>query len=102
MKPPYVQRTAYPGVRWDADLGEFVFRCASCRLRRHPSYWPLTSEFWDVGKGLSRCRACWNETRNRSVRVRYATDPVFKERERARQRANKARQRARRKDQVAA
>lgn len=69
-------------VRWDPVMEEFRLQCRDCRARGVASYWPLTREFWEVGKGMARCRACWNERRNRADRVRRQTDPVYAERER--------------------
>ena len=50
-------------VRWREDVG-FELRCEVCSYRKQACYWPLTSEFWVVNKGLSRCRSCWNEYEN--------------------------------------
>lgn len=53
--------TAHRGVRWRDDLG-FELRCEDCAYRRQfACFWPLTREFWDPERGMSRCRACWND-----------------------------------------
>lgn len=39
-----------------------VLRCDDCQARhRSSAYWPLTDEFWFLGRkgGLRRCRDCW-------------------------------------------
>lgn len=51
---PYTQR----GVRY-LD-GEFQLRCDTCaKAQQGPRYWPLTLEYWNPHRGMSRCRACW-------------------------------------------
>ncbi len=51
--------TAWRGVRFREDVG-WEMRCESCSGHKVARYWPLTHEFWDPNKGLTRCRACWN------------------------------------------
>lgn len=66
------------GVRYRRDTG-WELRCASCRKSRHtPFYWPLTHEFWDTHRGLTRCKACWRNYDLHNKRERYRTDPVFR------------------------
>lgn len=49
----------WTGVRWRLDVG-WEMRCSACRLAKKAAWWPLTHEFWNPRKGMSRCRACWN------------------------------------------
>lgn len=51
---------AWTGVRFREDVG-FEMRCESCAHKAIESYWPLDLEFWSPSKGMTRCRACWNE-----------------------------------------
>ena len=50
----------YAPVRYRADVG-FEMRCDDCVRRNDGNgwFWPLTTEFWNVKHGMSRCRACW-------------------------------------------
>ncbi len=63
------------GVRFREDVG-WEMRCEACAVGHLARYWPLDSEFWNPGKGLSRCRSCWNayergrRQRGRQNRVR--------------------------------
>lgn len=52
-------KTPDRGVRWRADVG-WEMRCDSCAISKGARYWPITREFWDTNRGLSRCRACWS------------------------------------------
>jgi hypothetical protein len=57
--------TAWRGVRYREDVG-WELRCEACAFRRQEaSYWPLTLEFWSPERGMGRCRACWNDRRQR-------------------------------------
>lgn len=51
---------AWTGVRYREDVG-FEMRCESCSRKGIESYWPLDLEFWNVNKGMTRCKACWTE-----------------------------------------
>jgi hypothetical protein len=53
------------GVRWDDDIDGFQLRCEYCERAKVACWWPLTREFWNPEKGMTRCRACWN-AKNRS------------------------------------
>lgn len=46
-------------IRFRADIG-WEYRCDYCSNAKVAAYWPLTHEFWDYDKGMSRCRSCWN------------------------------------------
>lgn len=74
-------------VRWREDTG-WEFRCDDCTGREERRFWPLTDEFWDKGRGMSRCRACWRAYDRAQHRARYAAMPELKrEHRRAQQRA---------------
>lgn len=51
--------TCWTGVRWSLELG-WELRCEYCARAKVASWWPLTLEFWNPDKGMTRCRACWN------------------------------------------
>lgn len=71
--------TQQTGVRWREDTG-WELRCPDCAKRSDgPHYWPLTDEFWDKNAGMSRCRACQREARNRRDRTRYQADPAYRD-----------------------
>ena len=62
--------TAWMGIRYRADTG-WEYRCEQCALSKIQCYWPLTLEFWNPDKGMTRCRACWNQyTRTRRMKRR--------------------------------
>lgn len=66
--------TYWRGVRYRSDSG-WELRCESCAAAKGQRYWPLSHEFWDTNKGLSRCRACWVEyerNRRRTVTRNHA------------------------------
>ena len=63
----------WTGVRFREDVG-FELRCEGCALKGVACYWPLDLEFWNPIKGMTRCRACWNEyQRNRMKTTRAAS-----------------------------
>ena len=51
--------------------GEFSLRCTGCAEKHGLGgrYWPLTPEFWNPVRGMSRCRACWHERDSRHARA---------------------------------
>ena len=57
------------GVRYREDVG-WEMRCDSCAADKGASYWPLDFEFWNLEKGLSRCRGCWNAYQRRNEKRR--------------------------------
>lgn len=87
--------TANAGIRYDAEHGEFLLRCASCTKRHLPSFWPLTLEFWNPRVSMIRCRACIAEERRAADRAAYAAlAPEARERRLAASRAQRHAQRA--------
>lgn len=77
----------YRGVRWREETG-FEMRCFECPSGTR--YWPLTTEFWDVRAGMSRCRACWLVYWRRKVAAARRADPeLARARGRAKYRRNR-------------
>lgn len=81
------------GIRFRKDTG-WEFRCESCATNDVERYWPLTLEFWDPNKGMSRCRACWVDYARRARRRSPLRDAVRSEAVRTYQREWAARRRA--------
>lgn len=67
---PYIRTR---GVRWNKDTDCFEMWCPDCAAQRDiPTFHPLDEEFWDVTRGLARCRACWAEKKRRDEKNRRA------------------------------
>ena len=48
--------------------------CPDCAAKHGlTSFWPISDEYWDVQRGLARCRACWAEKKRREEKGRRAT-----------------------------
>lgn len=61
------------GVKWDKELECFTMWCPSCEIKGNTAtFWPLTVEFWDIHKGLVRCRACNTELKRAEEKGRRA------------------------------
>lgn len=65
--------TAWRGIRWRDDTG-WELRCEACRRDKEQRYWPLTHEFWDTNRGMSRCRACWVDSHRINAQRRRAAE----------------------------
>lgn len=91
-----VSGVRWRGVRWRADVG-WEMRCDECAAaKRSASYWPISHEFWDVRRGLWRCRACWVAyTRDRRRQGKYSAQRAAKTREYQREWAARKRQQLR-------
>lgn len=74
------RRTGTPnvGVRYDRETDTFLLRCHGCRRKGRESFWPITRDYWEPGKGFGKCRACHNEQRAATNRRRYQADPAFR------------------------
>ena len=57
--------------------GEFSLRCRGCAAKHEMGgrYWPLSVEFWNPVRGMTRCRACWNERDAKAARTYQARHP---------------------------
>lgn len=73
-------------VHYDRQMGEFLLLCKDCAALGERRLWPITLEFWNPNLGMSRCRACWKDRRNRMDRARFAADAELRERNREKSR----------------
>ena len=62
--------------------GEFALRCEGCAAKHQVGgrYWPMTTEFWDPHRGMTRCRACWRE-KDARIHRQYRTNHLERVRE---------------------
>jgi hypothetical protein len=61
-----------PGVGWEA-------RCGGCQKRKRRRFWPLSHEFWDVRRGMQRCRTCIREDDAIRMRRLYHGSDEYRE-----------------------
>jgi hypothetical protein len=74
-------RTKVTGVRYNPDTEIFELRCDDCVAKKiGSSYWPLTHEFWNVHRGMTRCRSCQKDYTARFEREKRHNDPEYKKR----------------------
>lgn len=69
-------------IRWREDTG-WEYRCGDCAQKAAECFWPLTEEFWDRKRTMRRCRSCQKALDARNFRARYANDPGYRERQKA-------------------
>ena len=86
-----------PGIksspfRWREDVG-FEARCPDCVISGGACFWPITLEFWDPKRGMTRCRGCHDRRAAANLRARYRSDPLKLERNRRYRAANRDAQR---------
>ena len=67
-----------PGIksspfRWREDVG-FEARCPDCATSGGARFWPITTEFWDPNRGMTRCRGCHDRRAAANLRKRYRLD----------------------------
>lgn len=66
------------GIRWRADVG-FEIICPSCARQGDGAYyWPLTEEFWNWKKTLTKCRACLKEEDRAKARKRWKKSEKYR------------------------
>ena len=77
-------------VRYREDT--FELRCERCAALRkgNRGYWPLTLEFWNPKRSMTKCRACLTEVTRQTRRIEYAANAAVREKATAYARAQYA------------
>lgn len=67
-------------IKWNTDTEEWEYRCEGCLSKNLKAWWPLTFEFWNPKRGMTKCLACHAEYKARVQRERRKADPEYRNR----------------------